>query len=222
MQESGRHSPRQRSIPARAGEPSPPGPARRSSGVYPRTCGGTALQSACRVASVTGLSPHVRGNLIPFTRGFLGAGSIPARAGEPGRPGERMRHPDRSIPRTCGGTQDAPTTRAGEHTGGRLYPRTRTRDDDDVIPIAAWSRSRKLVKNKVYPRTCGGTVCHLVLSLSTYGLSPHVRGNPSGGGGLLACYPGLSPHVRGNRSLSRAGPGCRGVYPRTCGGTGDA
>ena len=71
------------SIPARAGEPPPPRVSRLVVWVYPRTCGGTdARQSTC--AQSSGLSPHVRGNRRCSTPPFNAAGSIPARAGEPG------------------------------------------------------------------------------------------------------------------------------------------
>ena len=73
---------RHRSIPARAGEPpSRPWP-RPSARVYPRTCGGTPRVPGLPV-QVSGLSPHVRGNLRRPERHRPGRGSIPARAGEP-------------------------------------------------------------------------------------------------------------------------------------------
>ena len=150
------------SIPARAGEP--PSRARKSrlSPVYPRTCGGTSFHSP-EAFLERGLSPHVRGNPVDPVNGDILIGSIPARAGEPRtRPQRAQTHRRAPLP-------------------AHAHARRRRRNTD-----RRRSRSRKLVKNKVYPRTCGGTVCHLVLSLSTYGLSPHVRGNPSGGGGLLA------------------------------------
>ncbi len=72
-----------RSIPARAGEPPPT--CRKTSGhpVYPRACGGTLL-SETHDDDGLGLSPRVRGNLVPEAEIEEWEGSIPARAGEPG------------------------------------------------------------------------------------------------------------------------------------------
>ena len=70
------------SIPAPAGKPGWGSCAILSSRVYPRTCGETTTLVSPE-ASVQGLSPHVRGNRARSRRGCRGAGSIPARAGEP-------------------------------------------------------------------------------------------------------------------------------------------
>ena len=112
-----------RSIPARAGEPTAGAQAQMSARVYPRACGGTAITRITQSMQV-GLSPRVRGNpgashgagllfggLSPRVRGNRprAAGSrrqrrsIPARAGEPPTPrlaGRCMR----VYPRACGGT----------------------------------------------------------------------------------------------------------------------
>ena len=50
--------------------------------VYPRECGG-ALRPATFIISRSGLSPRVRGSLIPVTFPTLCPRSIPASAGEP-------------------------------------------------------------------------------------------------------------------------------------------
>ena len=50
-----------RSIPASAGEPLVASPMARPFGVYPRECGGTALNNIIVVTN-KGLSPRVRGN----------------------------------------------------------------------------------------------------------------------------------------------------------------
>ena len=71
-----------RSIPAHAGEPLSGYVPSSLSRVYPRTCGGTSGVYSIGY-SVTGLSPHMRGNpgeglgRLPVIR------SIPAHAGEP-------------------------------------------------------------------------------------------------------------------------------------------
>ena len=108
------------SIPARAGEPTFLPRSRRSLKVYPRACGGTgSIRSGVRDWS--GLSPRVRGNLNPWRMSGFQRGSIPARAGEPGRVGVRA-WVHEVYPRACGGTQ---------HQGGHddahqgLSPRVR-------------------------------------------------------------------------------------------------
>ena len=70
--------------------------------VYPRTCGGTRIDPP-GWTSHGGLSPHVRGNPIPWSSAWRGPRSIPARAGEPYRLLLLLAGP-RVYPRTCGGT----------------------------------------------------------------------------------------------------------------------
>ena len=91
------------SIPACAGEThhdSRQGPLRR---VYPRVCGGN-FPSSPLWGRKKGLSPRVRGKRNARPRASLAPGSIPACAGETGRPGRRR--PRRWVyPRVCGGNQ---------------------------------------------------------------------------------------------------------------------
>ena len=69
------------SIPALAGERGVEYRAVFESGVYPRACGGTAGRGRHGVNN-RGLSPRLRGNVLPGSRSRLGLGSIPALAGE--------------------------------------------------------------------------------------------------------------------------------------------
>ena len=90
------------SIPAGAGEPRTC--PRRSScpRVYPRGCGGTARPNR-RARRPAGLSPRVRGNLLPSLITAAGSRSIPAGAGEPGQIAFNL--PEKEVyPRGCGGT----------------------------------------------------------------------------------------------------------------------
>ena len=91
-----------RSIPARAGEPSPPRTPPRPGRVYPRACGGTR---SWKVAIVLkgGLSPRVRGNPAWSGRPRARWRSIPARAGEPTCT-RSASTTLRVYPRACGGT----------------------------------------------------------------------------------------------------------------------
>ena len=70
------------SIPARAGEPPGCNGITLPSKVYPRACGGTKVHHGVEGVG-QGLSPRVRGNQCGRLCPYYGAGSIPARAGEP-------------------------------------------------------------------------------------------------------------------------------------------
>ena len=91
-----------RSIPACAGEPREIDAGHCDSPVYPRVCGGTT-DLTVTMRAMMGLSPRVRGNLMPRGGGRMWGGSIPACAGEP--PYTVIK---RSLimvyPRVCGGT----------------------------------------------------------------------------------------------------------------------
>ena len=108
------------SIPACAGEPTPPSWRVWGGRVYPRVCGGTA---PCRlkVGVLAGLSPRVRGNRRPGQAGVHPCGSIPACAGEPATQCESSA-PSRVYPRVCGGTMGVNDIRRME---GGLSPRVR-------------------------------------------------------------------------------------------------
>ena len=93
---------RQRSIPARAGEPCSLPQYANGKGVYPRACGGTGRRAPVVVAP-WGLSPRVRGNRAARPSRVLPMRSIPARAGEPARLTAGRLSP-RVYPRACGGT----------------------------------------------------------------------------------------------------------------------
>ena len=90
------------SIPASAGEPASGFASSAVAGVYPRECGGT-LSEVWAVLECPGLSPRVRGNLIPWAIDGVSGGSIPASAGEPCS--HRIAGLSiRVYPRECGGT----------------------------------------------------------------------------------------------------------------------
>ena len=152
------------SIPACAGEPAVyclPG---RHPRVYPRVCGGTALNRG-DTERWSGLSPRVRGNLPAADRHSHCRGSIPACAGEPGQAPPSSAGNHRSVyPRVCGGTE----------------PLIRRDHRLRSIPACAGeprSCCRQPQSGPVYPRVCGGTTFPLVPTWSIPGLSPRVRGN---------------------------------------------
>ena len=98
-----------RSIPACAGEPLPAFAVAVATAVYPRVCGGTVVAGRNGQAR-HGLSPRVRGNLMPTRRPTDDLRSIPACAGEPY--GAGLDHPVREVyPRVCGGTPRIPVVK---------------------------------------------------------------------------------------------------------------
>ena len=171
------------SIPAHAGEPSQEPPAPESGWVYPRACGGTRGARA-RAYPPQGLSPRMRGNLLPDLPPADLHGSIPAHAGEPACC--RVEGPAVWVyPRACGGTNGI---EMAEQSQQGLSPRMRgnprcARLGRTVIgsipahagePPRYW-RISKLVR--VYPRACGGTFLYFLELFHPAGLSPRMRGN---------------------------------------------
>ena len=176
-------NPTWRSIPACAGEPYRPLPARPVSAVYPRVCGGTLTDVDCG-SCPKGLSPRVRGNPFGLRHCHAIRRSIPACAGEPDVP--RTAPLDSEVyPRVCGGTPDcrleggsvdglSPRVR-GNHRRPECNPRRRR-----SIPACAgepveYSSCR--LQQAVYPRVCGGTPLDSKPLRILRGLSPRVRGN---------------------------------------------
>ena len=152
------------SIPACAGEPTRPPPAHTFTPVYPRVCGGTAITIPA-AAWRSGLSPRVRGNLLPGAHQPLRPRSIPACAGEPPPPAS----PPTALwvyPRVCGGTLHFGAT--GDTASG-LSPRVRGNQFGvDLLPgflrsIPACAGEPGIIPKvpylgQVYPRVCGGTL----------------------------------------------------------------
>ena len=171
------------SIPARAGEPLFNGLFYGYMRVYPRTCGGTGIRWS-RVSRASGLSPHVRGNRCQDTGVNGRLGSIPARAGEPGR-SRGPCTPSRVYPRTCGGTHRRDWDRETDsglspHVRGNLHDSKAFVSALGSIPARAGEPRARAAPDghgRVYPRTCGGTARGRVAAASVRGLSPHVRGN---------------------------------------------
>ena len=212
------------SIPAGAGEPGRRGAFSGRPGVYPRGCGGTPARST-QPPLRPGLSPRVRGNRRPLTRGPKLVGSIPAGAGEPASgPGRIAR---RGVyPRGCGGT--GASWRVLRPAGG-LSPRVRGNpprdtarsEKDGSIPAGAGEPSATdppAITSEVYPRGCGGTSLADAMVADIEGLSPRVRGNRVGGPGR-ARRPGSIPAGAGEPPSGLESRPCSQVYPRGCGGT---
>ena len=172
--------------------------------VYPRTRGATCCSRAF-LASLLGLSPHARGNLV--RRGVLRQcpRSIPARAGQP------LTYEDTAslntvYPRTRGATMATVWTRQGLEG---LSPHAR---GNRVHPVVY------LPLQRVYPRTRGATMALSCSSVSSTGLSPHARGNPH-----VVHVPldnrGSIPARAGQPAPPRSVSSRKAVYPRTRGAT---
>ena len=234
------------SIPASAGEPVPRSRRPRTSGVYPRECGGTRKRIPSAVLH-NGLSPRVRGNPRRGRRRPESVRSIPASAGEPGCC--RIRALARWVyPRECGGTRVA---RGVDARDRGLSPRVRGNHAQThprfailrSIPASAGEPVRVSADRhwrRVYPRECGGTSATGWLDRFNLGLSPRVRGNRDHDMAARR-YHGSIPASAGNPNggaafwrrrgsiPASAGEPIRGVvlaplvqvYPRECGGTGD-
>ena len=193
----------ERSIPAPAGEPSPPTTGSCSEWVYPRACGGTSFH-LFNYTIIYGLSPRLRGNPRHGGMCRLGMRSIPAPAGEPYS--EELQHkPSGVYPRACG----EPSWKRGGMVFIRVYPRAcggtwlstsgisslrglspRLRGNPRLaVPhfghlrsIPAPAGEPKAFRHTptgsgVYPRACGGTHPRWRSVKSITGLSPRLRGN---------------------------------------------
>jgi len=113
--------------------------------------------------SILGLSPRVRGSQFPVIPRVKDSGSIPACAGEPGKP----------VPNS--------------------------------------------LKNRVYPRVCGGAEISRFMSFQAEGLSPRVRGSHDVTA-LGTDQRGSIPACAGEPHWIVAAPRDPRVYPRVCGG----
>ena len=212
------------SIPAYAGEPWAERDAERMRRVYPRVCGGTGSGAKAIIKS-DGLSPRMRGNHRYATRGKQSGGSIPAYAGEPSGV-RQMRVRLRVYPRVCGGTPDY---RALVIRKSGLSPRMRGNhparclfiNPARSIPAYAGEPLPSGIRTyavRVYPRVCGGTSPRAPLPPVPEGLSPRMRGNPSGytrGNRIIGSIPAYAGEPRRGQAVEIRGQ----VYPRVCGGT---
>ena len=92
------------SIPAHAGKPLRELHNFGDLGVYPRACGETP-EASQSPAPACGLSPRMRGNLMPEIERLMSAGSIPAHAGKPTMT-DKQQYLEKVYPRACGETSD--------------------------------------------------------------------------------------------------------------------
>ena len=212
------------SIPACAGEPAGPEAPRVHWRVYPRVCGGTP-DAGPEAPRVHGLSPRVRGNLALDFIQVIFCRSIPACAGEPGwTPSGSWDGP--VYPRVCGGTITEVVVNLKSEG---LSPRVRGNPPQVLgsviflgsIPACAGEPPGdhgRYRLHAVYPRVCGGTLDWWGKRQLWAGLSPRVRGNPTGHG--WAPVPtGSIPACAGEPWELELPALPAGVYPRVGGGT---
>ncbi len=212
-----------RSIPARAGEPSPCAWLIFTAGVYPRASGG-AFGDGVLYWAREGLSPRERGSLPRDQAGRHQAGSIPARAGEP-PPGSGTGGPSGVYPRASGGAAGraglpGPCVGLSPRERGSLPRRGLRFGVGGSIPARAGepaSDTSASATGTVYPRASGGADLVLVDTDGDTGLSPRERGSPwhrgqrNGPAGSIPARAGEPPPTP---TLA----GCAGVYPRASGG----
>ena len=170
-------------IPAWAGEPSPSSRPAPPGGDHPRVGGGTAAARSC-CSLATGPSPRGRGNRnIPWADA-QDLRTIPAWAGEPGRPSRRSSLPS-DHPRVGGGTWKCPCVKsveAGPSPRGRGNPLGRGRIRVRRWTIPAWAGEPTVIAGSTafigdHPRVGGGTFFFAAASIWQRGPSPRGRGN---------------------------------------------
>ena len=191
--------------------------------VDPRGCGGAACGPNGEVPG-SGRSPRVRGSRFPFPDCRRLVGSIPAGAGEPGRPSSR-RWGTRVDPCGCGGAlPGCGRTAPCEGRSPRVRGSQRSAPDrlrcGGSIPAGAGEPADQLsveLADRVDPRGCGGAPLTSGHSSSSLGRSPRVRGSLRG--------VRLPRRRRGSIPAGAGEPATRStswrkcwVDPRGCGG----
>ena len=187
-------------------------------------CGGTPWIPAADI-NEWGLSPRVRGNLVPQGRECGQRRSIPACAGEP-PPASAPPAGAGVYPRVCGGTPPCPLSAASPaglspRVRGNLGVARRRPRQLRSIPACAGEPPGQIhhsERHQVYPRVCGGTICGRRPTQTTQGLSPRVRGNPGNSRSVKICHRSI-PACAGEPGLGCGSQCDAGVYPRVCGGT---
>ena len=113
------------------------------------------------------------------------------------------------------------TSGLSPHARGNPTRRLSTRRRAGSIPAHTGEPSRPVVdrgRNRVYPRTHGGTAAARGQIRQAAGLSPHTRGNPEIGVLVEVDARSIPAHT-GEPQAERRRQGAGGVYPRTHGGT---
>ena len=211
------------SIPAGAGEPRRSQGGSRNEWVHPRGCGG-ASKEAIEKTWREGPSPRVRGSRSDIRRDHGRNGSIPAGAGEPAG-GVASAMASRVHPRGCGGAtsnqrpawcHEGPSPRVR----GSPSPAHSRNPMLGSIPAGAGEPDgpgRRISRNWVHPRGCGGAVATQYLGVQCAGPSPRVRGSPSVFDRIRLRH-GSIPAGAGEPVTVNRASAWRRVHPRGCGG----
>ena len=171
-----------------------------------------------------GLSPRGRGKPKPWTQSSQPRGSIPAWAGETGRP-DSDKSDSEVYPRVGGG--NAYRRRSFRRPQG-LSPRGRGKPAVNPAAgrrprsIPAWAgetpgQLRRRYPHTVYPRVGGGNFLLPVLASIFRGLSPRGRGKPAYCA-AAAVHAGSIPAWAGETNEQRRNSQGERVYPRVGGG----
>ena len=220
----GGSAPLARSIPACAGEAGRRGGWGVGGQVYPRVCGGSTAKGAMAAAK-QGLSPRVRGKPGPTGTRNRHSGSIPACAGEARWPGRPL-NATRVYPRVCGGSRAKVFNHIRDcglspRVRGKLCVVMRDFLGSRSIPACAGEACRASANtagNQVYPRVCGGSEQAVGGFTAKVGLSPRVRGKPSGNAHASASRRSI-PACAGEAPTGNDAQVKLQVYPRVCGGS---
>ena len=173
-----------------------------------------------------GSSPHVRGARIPGKRPAGRGGIIPACAGSTLRILTRP-PPIRDHPRMCGehdGVQAILTTDKGSspHVRGALNTWRWNNPLSGIIPACAGSTSSTRLKarpRRDHPRMCGEHLPLSLITIATWGSSPHVRGahmfgiGGQGGKGIIPACAGSTVWFCHAKLPSRDHPRMCGEHP---------
>ncbi len=212
------------SIPAHAGQPSPPGDLEDADRVHPRSRGATGF-TGDEMTAQGGPSPLTRGNHLEHRRDVRQVGSIPAHAGQPGlefRPTRRRRVHPRSRGATRG-VVGAGVLHLGPSplTRGNLCRRGGVVGQAGSIPAHAGQppgTSRFTIAIRVHPRSRGATSVKGTQSREPMGPSPLTRGNLNAQHHLGEALGSIPAHA-GQPSCRSAVMPWSPVHPRSRGAT---
>ena len=129
------------------------------------------------------------------------------------------------CPRVCGGNvkaflADGSCLGLSPRVRGKRGRRRGNKSSCRSIPACAGETASAYAGrdyNEVYPRVCGGNLCRCQRPARCIGLSPRVRGKPSGSR-IRGDTPWSIPACAGETPVWDAGMAGGRVYPRVCGG----
>ena len=180
-------------------------------------------RSKAPVQKHPGSSPHVRGAPTNFTIRYPGTGIIPACAGST-RCAARWPSPAGDHPRMCGehswSAMMAPFSMGSSpHVRGALRFLVDHGYAPGIIPACAGSTIHQYVSEldgRDHPRMCGEHLPLSLITMATWGSSPHVRGARVGMASILSDC-GIIPACAGSTWNARGNLRLTWDHPRMCG-----